>query len=168
MDATAAAGSTSRLGPGAGAPGAGRVFLGDARLAVTALNHGRYLALNRAFGVPREQANLLTFVLALGAANTAYTTTRRLVHTPFRLSGSDATMGGMLIREAVLGVAGPSARKIPLVGTLLTIAIVGGLAVPALRRTVHGARAAELRVRRQRMSVYAAASQAAGQRRDAT
>lgn len=162
MDDTAAPGSNSGH-----APGAAQVFVGDMRLAVTALNQGRYVALHRAFGVSREEANLLTFVLALGAANGAYATTRRVMHAPFPVSGADATLGGILIREAVFGIAGPGARKVPLAGALLTVAMLGGLAVPGLRRTVHGIRAAELRVRRRRMSIYAAASRAASQRRAA-
>jgi hypothetical protein len=161
MGTTAAPGSTSHQ-----APGAGQVFLGDARFAVTALNEGRYLALNRVFGVPRKQANLLTVVLALGAADAAYATAQRVVRGPFPLSGSDATMGGILIREGVLGIAGPAARKVPLAGTILTVAMLGAL-VPGLRRMVHGIRAAELRVRRQRMSAYTAVTGAASQRRDA-
>jgi hypothetical protein len=161
MDGTAAAGSTSHA-----APRAARVFLGDTRLAVTALNEGRHYALNRAFGVSREQANLLTFVLALGAADGAYATTRRVLHGPFPVSSSDATLGGMLMREAALGVAGPAARKVPFAGALLTAALVGGLAVPGLRRAAHEIRAAESRVRRQRMAVYAAGAEAARRRRE--
>jgi hypothetical protein len=118
------------------------------------------------FGVSREQANLLTFVLALAAADAAFATTRRVLHAPFPLSGSDAAMGGVLIHEAVLGVAGPAARKVPLAGTLLAVTMLGAL-VPGLRRTVHGIRAAELRVRRRRMSIYTAARRAAGDRGDA-
>jgi hypothetical protein len=165
MDGTAAPGSTSHNAPHAGAPGAGQVFLGDVRLAGAALNQGRYLALNRAFGVSRAEAKLLTFVLALAAADAAFVATRRVVHGPFPLSGSDATIGGVLVHEAALGVAGPGARKVPLAGTLLTVAMLGGL-VPGLRRAVHGVRAAELRVRRRRMSIYAA-RRAAGERGDA-
>jgi hypothetical protein len=166
MNSTAAPGSTSHKAPNVGAPGAGQVFLGDARLAVAALNQGRHLAVTRVFGVPREQANLLTFVLALGAASGASATARRVVRGPFALSGSDATIGGILIREAVLGIAGPAARKVPLAGTILTVAMLGAL-VPGLRRTAHSIHAAELRVRRQRMSVYTAARSAAGDRGDA-
>ena len=129
------------------------------------MNQCRHLALNRVLGMPREQANLLTFVLALAAADAAFATTRRVVHGPFPLSGSDAAMGGVLIHEAVFGIAGPAARKVPLTGTLLTVAMLGAL-VPRLRRTVRGIRAAELRVRRQRMSVYTAAKRAVGDRGD--
>jgi hypothetical protein len=154
MNGTAAPESTSHKAPDGGAPGAGQVFLGDARLAVAALNEGRHVVLTRVFGVPRAEANLLTFVLVLGAASGASATARRVVR-PLALSRSDAGMGGFLVREAVLGVAGPSARKVPFAGTLLTAAMLGAL-VPGLRRTVHGIQAAELRIRRQRMSAYAA------------
>jgi hypothetical protein len=162
MDSTARGGSTSDR-----APGAGQVFVGDARLAVTALNEGRYFVLNRVLGVPREQANILTVALALAAADAAYATGRRVVRGPVPLSGSDATMGAMLIREGLLGIAGPAARKVPLGGTLLAVGLLGSVAAPELRQAIHRIRAAELRVRRQRMSTYAAAGRAASQRRDA-
>jgi hypothetical protein len=164
MDGTAAPKSTKA--PDVGVPGAGQVFVGDARVAAAVLNQGRHLALTRVFGVPREQANLLTFVLALGAASGASATARRVVRKPLALSRSDAGMGGILIREGVFGIAGPAARKVPLAGTLLTVAMLGAL-LPGLRRTVHGIQAAELRVRRQRMSVYTAARRAASDRGDA-
>jgi hypothetical protein len=156
MDGTAALGGASHAARRAGAPSAGQVFLGDARLAGAVVNHCRHLALSRVLGIPREQANLLTFALALAAADAAFTTTRRVLDAPFPLSSRDAAIGGALIQEAVFGIAGPAARKVPLAGTLLTVAMLGTL-VPGLRRTVRGIRAAELRVRRQRMRVYAAA-----------
>jgi hypothetical protein len=46
--------------------GAGQLFLADSRLAFHVLNYARRRALARAFGVTPAQANLLTFVLALG------------------------------------------------------------------------------------------------------
>jgi hypothetical protein len=163
MDATAVPGAASRKAPGA--PRAAQVFLGDARLAAGAINYGRHLALGRVFGVSRAQENLLTFVLALAAADAALTAAHRVLHAPFHLSGSNAAAGGVLVHEAVLGIAGPGARKVPLAGTLLTVAMLGAL-VPGVRRTARSIHDAELRVRRQRMSVYAA-RRAANDRGDA-
>ena len=142
---------------------AGHVFLSDARLAAGVLNQARYRSLSRVFGVSREEANLLTFVLALGAAGAAHETARRIVRGPFRWSGSDAALGGFLVREAGFGIAGPAAREVPLFGTLVAVAMIGGLGIPQLRRGLRGIRATEHRVREQRMRIYGAA-QRPGQR----
>jgi hypothetical protein len=47
--------------------GKSELFLTDARLAIGVLNHLRYQALNRTFGTSREQANVLTAIVLLGA-----------------------------------------------------------------------------------------------------
>jgi hypothetical protein len=48
--------------------GTSQLFLADSRLALAVLNHLRYQALNRAFGVSRDQANVLTVVLLLATS----------------------------------------------------------------------------------------------------
>jgi hypothetical protein len=134
--------------------GAGRLFLADSRMAFAIFNHVRVLALQRVFGVARPQANLLTAVLALAAADAAYESARRLAHAPFGLSGADAAMGGFALREAAMSVAGPGVRDAPLVGTLVAIAVLGSVGLPGVRRAVGRARAAEHRVRQSRISRY--------------
>ena len=137
--------------------GTSQLFLIDSRLALVVLNHLRYRALNRVFGVSRDQANVLTVVLLLGAADGAYETARRIGGTRVRESGTNAAVGALALREAALGVAGPSAREVPAFGALVGFAVLGGLVAPGLRRTAHRMRAAEGRVRRERISRYAAA-----------
>jgi hypothetical protein len=153
MEATAGA-ATGAAAAAPGNFGTGRVFVADSRLALGALNYGRRRALERYFGVSREQANLLTFVLALAAADMAYETTRRVVRAPLALTGADLTMGGFAMREAALGVAGPSLRATPLLGALVTVAVLGRLALPGVRRVTLGLRAAEQRVRAHRIGRY--------------
>ena len=154
MDATAAAGASADRASRPNQFGAGRAFLGDSRLALWTLNEARYLTLKRVFGASREEANLLTFVLALTAANGAYAAGHRArAALP---SGADAAMGGFVMREAALGIAGPGARAVPWVGTLVGLAMLGGLAGPGLRRAVHEIRAAEHDLRTRRISVYRA------------
>ena len=140
----------------------------DARLAFALLNHLRYQALNRVFGLSREQANVLTVVLLAGAADGTYEAARRVSGMRLGVSGADAALGAIALRDATLGVAVPSARKLPGGGTLLALAILGGLAAPGLRRTAHTMRAAERRlrgaegrVRRERIRRYAAARDSA-------
>jgi hypothetical protein len=141
--------------------GAGRLFLADSRMAFLLLNHFRYLALRRFFGVSREQANALTFVLAVGAAGGAYEVGRRVVRAPLRVSGSDVAIGGFALGEAALGIAGPANRSTRGFAGLVALGLVGGLAVPGLTRTAHRLRATEQRLRRQRIGRYVAAGRAA-------
>ena len=131
-----------------------QLFLTDSRLVLAVLNHLRYQALNRVFGTSREQANVLTVVLLLGAADSAYETARRI--SRMRLRVSDAGLGAIALREAALGVAGPGARQIPGFGTLVALALLGGVAVPGLRRAAKRIRVAERRVRRARIMRYEA------------
>jgi hypothetical protein len=138
---------------------AGRLFLADSRLGLLVLNQLRYQALRR-LGVSRAQANVVTAVLALSAADAAYEAVRRIARAPLGLSGSDATMAAFAVRAAGQGVAGPAARDIPGFGTLVAFALVGGFAVPGLRRTAYRIRTAEGRLRRRRISRYRAASRA--------
>ena len=135
--------------------GTPQLFLSDSRVVLSVLNHLRYQALNRVFGTSREQANALTVVLLLGAADGAYEAARRI--SGMRLRVSDAGLGATALREAALAVAGPRARAIPGFGTLIAVALLGGLAAPGVRRMVQRMRAAERRVRRERITRYAAA-----------
>ena len=144
--------------------GTTRLFRTDARLAFAVLNHLRYQALNRMFGVSRQQANVLTFALLVSAADGTYEAARRIGATRLPVPGPYAALGAVGLRDAALGVAGPSTRQVPGAATLLALAIVGALAAPSLRRTAHTMRAAERRlraaehrVRRERIRRYAAA-----------
>jgi hypothetical protein len=66
-------------------------------------------------------------------------------------------MSGFLMREAGLGIAGPAAREVPLFGTLVAIAMMGGIAIPELRRALRGIRAAEHHIRERRTAIHGAA-----------
>jgi len=142
--------------------GTSRLFLTDTRLALGVLNQLRYEALNRVFGISRGQANALTAVLLLSAADGTYEAARRM--SGMRVSGSGAAFGAIALRDVALGVAGPSVRQLPGGGTLLALAILGGLAAPPLRQTALSVRNAkqrlrdaEQRVRRERIRRYVAA-----------
>src|SRR3954451_2411562 len=134
--------------------GAARAFIGDARLAATVANQLRLVALRRVFGASPAEANALTFVLALTAADASLRTARRVSHLAVP-SRSDAAIGGFLLRDAALGVAGPAARDFRFVGSLLAAAMLAGVALPELRRAGVGLRDAERRVRERRIRVYA-------------
>lgn len=138
--------------------GAGRLALADARLALGALNYARYETLRRVFGVSREDANLLTFVLALGGMDVGLRGSRHAIGVTRKLSGADSAMGGFALRTAVLGITGQSARDVPpLLGTLLAAGMLAGLFLPGLRRAAVRLRASEHRVRLERERRYSAA-----------
>lgn len=142
--------------------GAGSLFLADSRLLFVVLNQLRYRALHRAFGVSREQANLLTLVLAIVGTQGTLTRAGRIVRAPLQISRMDTAIGAFTLREAAVGMAGRDAREVSPFATLLTIALVGGLALPAARRTAHRLRAVEHRLRTLRESQYAGARRAMG------
>jgi hypothetical protein len=159
--------TTAVSGAGAGRPnrrsdfGAGRLFLADSRLAFGVVNYARYQALNRVFGVQREQANLFTFILVLSAGPPMVAGVWRAVRRPLAMAtGVNAGVGAFAVREATRGIAGAGASEVPHVEALLALAAVGGLAIPKLRRALGGVRAAEHRVRQQRESMYRTARRA--------
>src|SRR6187399_2476718 len=81
--------------------GTTQLFLSDARLALAVANHLRHQALERAFGLSREQANVLTAVLLLGAADVGYEAARKVASLrPPHVGGSDAAIGALALREA--------------------------------------------------------------------
>jgi hypothetical protein len=72
----------------------------------------------------------------LGAAGSAYET--RSGSGAMRLRAYNAAIGAAALREATLGIAGPSAQAVPGFVTLVAFALLGGLATPGLRRTARG------------------------------
>jgi hypothetical protein len=141
--------------------GSGRLFLADSRLALALLNHVRYQALSRFFGVSRENANVFTAILVVTAGNVALERAMRVFRVPTGVTRGDAAIGVAAVREGVGRVVGPGIAEAPLLGTVLTIGVVGGLAAPALRRAAHALRTTEHRVREQRINLYRAAMRAA-------
>jgi hypothetical protein len=144
--------------------GTSQLFLTDARLVLATVNHLRYRALDHTLGLSRQQANVLTAVALLSVADGAYEAMRRITSVRPHVSGTDAALGGLALREASLSMAGPRVRAIPGFGALVAFGILGGFAVPALRRAGRRMRAAEQRlraaeerVRSERIRRYAAA-----------
>jgi hypothetical protein len=141
--------------------GTGRLFLADSRLALALLNHARYRALNRWFGISRENANVFTAIVLLTGGNVALERTMRLFRAPVGVTRGDAAIGVAAVREGVARVVGPGVADAPLLGTLLAAGVVGGLAAPSLRRAAHAIRETEHRIREHRINMYRAAMRAA-------
>jgi hypothetical protein len=133
---------------------AARVFIYDARMVLALANHARYLALNRVFGVSRDQANLLTGVFLIGSAEATYATAKRAFRSP--IEASDASLAALALHEAALALGGPGSRKVRGFAPLVALALVGGVALPSVRRAVHGARMAEHHLRERRMRAFEA------------
>ena len=162
MDASATSRPSAARPPGVRAP---QVFLADSRLALGVLDQLRLLTLKRVFGASPEQANMLTVVLALAATDASLRGAQRIARAS-RPSAGDTAIGGFLMREAALGIAGPRAREFPLVATFVAGAMIAGIALPELRRAARGLRAAEHRVRDRRIRAYSAATARAARLRD--
>lgn len=124
--------------------GGTRLLAGDVRTALFLLNEARYRTLERMFGMGKTEANLLTAVIALAAADTADHFISGL--TPPRAGDVALGLGGS--RALFQEIAGPSARETPLFASLFTLAVLGGTARPAISWSARAARSAshEMRV----------------------
>jgi hypothetical protein len=134
--------------------GTGRLFLTDSRLVFALVDSSRYAFLHRMLGVSREQANIVTFMAAVVAADAAYELVRRIVRAPVGVSRADVALGGGALRETAFAVGGSGSRDVPMFATLVVGAALASVAFPGLRRAAGRAREAERRVRRQRIGRY--------------
>jgi hypothetical protein len=146
---TPGAALASRREP-AGGP---ELFLTDAGAALAVANEARYRTLERVFGIQRSDVNLLTAVVALMVANSVYekVTTVRPPRPP---SIPAVAIGVGALRESIYGVAGPASRDTPLGGTLIALAVLGGLARPPVVRSIRGTRSSWRRVHHSFLSRY--------------
>ena len=95
------------------------------------LNEARYRTFERTFGVSRDQVNLTTVMLALVAAEAIHTQAQK-VKPSRRPTVADAAIGVGALRESIYSVAGPASRDTPLVGSLIALAVLGGLVRPGV------------------------------------
>lgn len=121
------------------------MLLVDTRAALMLLNEARYRTIEGVFGVPRDQVNLTTVILALVLADSIHTRTQKL-KPPRRPTVADAAIGVGALRESIYGVAGPASRDTPLVGSLIALAILGGLVRPPVVRSIHGMKTSSRRM----------------------
>jgi hypothetical protein len=131
-----------------------RAFGSDAAMALAVINEARYLVLRRYFGISREQANVLTAVVVFAGADAAYATMRHAVQSPLGVTGADATLGALVLRELGYSFAGPGAREVPFFGALVAAGVLGGLALPSVREGLRHLRRTERRIREHRLRVY--------------
>jgi hypothetical protein len=126
-------------------PGGTQMLVVDLWGTLMLLNEARYRTVERAFGVPRDQVNLTTVMLALVAADAIHTRTQKLKPSR-RPTVADGAIGLGVLRESIYSVAGPASRDTPLVGTLIALAVLGGLVRPPAVRSFHGMKASSRRM----------------------
>ncbi|MGZ6565584.1 MAG: hypothetical protein ACXVH3_38410 [Solirubrobacteraceae bacterium] len=119
--------------------GGARLLVSDIRLAFMLLNEARYRTLELV-GVPRDQANVATLVAIMMAADAIQTAKQSLVNAP-RPSRADALLGAAAGNELLNAIGGAPARKSPLFGPLLALALLATLSRPAVSRSIDGIRA---------------------------
>ena len=126
-------------------PGGTAMLLVDLRGTLMLLNEARYRAIAGVFGVPRDQVNLTTAILALLVAEAIHTQAQK-VRPSRRPSVADFAIGVGGLRESIYGVAGPASRDTPLVGSLIALAVLGGLVRPPVIRSFRGIKTSSRRM----------------------
>jgi hypothetical protein len=120
--------------------GFARLFFGDAAIVFLLLNDVRHRTVARMFGTSRGDSNLVT-VVALGSTAVAvHGAAARLRTIPRHPSGTDSVIGAVVLREAVLGIAGAPSRAVPAAGALVALALVGRSSRPVLRGALRSTR----------------------------
>jgi hypothetical protein len=117
-----------------------RLLFSDVRTALLLVDEARYRAVNRLFGVSRDQSWPVTLVALALIAHAAHEKSDQLLKGPGGPTRADVTLGAAAARELVGRIAGPSSQETPFVAALLMIAMMGALVRPGLRRTIHGIR----------------------------
>jgi hypothetical protein len=129
------------------------MLLVDLRGGLMLMNEARCRTVERMFGVQRDQVNMTTVIALLVAAEAARHRSQR--YKPSRRPNlADWAIGAGALRESVYGVAGPASRDTPLVGTLIAVAILGGLARAPATRSAHAVKASLRRAHQASLGRY--------------
>jgi hypothetical protein len=116
------------------------LLLSDIRIAFLVINDVRYRTIQGLFHVPRDQVNLATFIGLLVLAEGVGAHGRRLRGAARPPSWADNAIGAAVVSEVLSGLAGPSSRDTPLLGALLAIAAIGGVARATLGKSARSLR----------------------------
>jgi hypothetical protein len=104
------------------------------------MNEARYRTLERVFGCPKDQANLLTLVAAAVLLEGMRDRWQRIMSGPVTPSQGEVLLGMGSVRELMLSITGPALRDTPYLGALITAAFVGRAAAPTVIRSIRGIR----------------------------
>jgi len=122
-------------------PGGVNLLLSDIRFAFLLANEARHRALERAFGIQRDQANFVTLVAALLVLESMQDRTSKAFTSGRPPSAGEMALGTTAAREALYAVAGPAAREGPLFASLVMLAVAGAAIRPVVGRSLRGIRA---------------------------
>jgi hypothetical protein len=139
------ASGTKTVNSGAPVAGGTRMLLVDLRGGLLLLNEARCRTVERMFGVGRDQVNLTTLVALLVAAEQLRRRAER-IRPQRRVSIADYAIGAGAIRESIYGVAGPAASDTSLAGTLIVLAVLGGLVRPPVVKSMRGMKTSSRRL----------------------
>ena len=117
--------------------GGARLLVSDVRVALLLLDEARYRVVNRLFGVERDQSWLVTLIALAVLAQAAQEKSDQMLKGPGGPTRTDMAFGAVGLRELLTWISGPPSRDTPLVGSLVTIAVLGALARPGLSRAAH-------------------------------
>lgn len=106
------------------------LLLTDMRVALLLIDEARHRAVERLFGVSREQSWQVTLIALVLLASAAHDKSDRVLKGPGGPTRSDVMLGAAGVREVLTWIPGPSSRNTPLVGTLVMVALVGALVRP--------------------------------------
>jgi hypothetical protein len=127
--------------------GGGRLLFSDARVMYLLANEARSRLIARLFGISGENSALVT-VIALGlAADTVHRKMVKVLNAPGAPDVADAMVGASMLRESVRRIAGVGSEGSPMLGTLILGSLVAACIRPALKATLHAAKASSHRAR---------------------
>src|SRR5690242_17666562 len=115
----------------------GRIFLGDVIIWSLLLREARNRIIGRLFGVPKEDAALLTAVRAGSLAAGSYARAAA-VRPPQPPAAANLAIGAAVGREIAREIAGDQSKDIPFFGALMALSVLDQTAGPTLRRTARG------------------------------
>jgi hypothetical protein len=127
--------------------GGARLLVSDVRFALLVLDEARYRVVNRLFGVERDQSWPGTLIALAVLAQAAHEKSDQMLKGPGGPTRTDMAFGAVGLRELLAGIYGPPSRDTPLVGSLVTIAVLGALARPGLSRAAHHIRTSSHHIR---------------------
>jgi hypothetical protein len=130
----AAAGGELALRDVAGAS----LLVSDVTVALLLVDEARHRAVERAFGVSREQSWRVTLIALTLLAGAAHDKSDQLLRDRGGPTRSDVMLGAAALRGLLTWIPGPSSRDTPLVGTLVMVALVGAVVRPGVSRAAHG------------------------------
>jgi hypothetical protein len=132
-----AAAGLARIRP-EGYLGGARLLAADAQVAALLANEARRRAMRRMFGIPVDKSSGIATVIALGALAEAIR--RQTEGLPTRPTGGQSLIGLGILRETAYQIGGPGSRSSRYFGTLLGVALIGGGARIAVKKSAKGVR----------------------------